>query len=128
MNKELLVKEAIIVADVENEISLEMAGKMVKNHQDQQSNTASHIFNMSKEAISMILSQPGCCGITFTEAQTQGGEKSLVCGGLDASGKVIIEVTAVDQMGNLTEKQGKFAVIKSLGADPLPVKISFWSL
>jgi hypothetical protein len=126
MNQELITKEQMISQEIGEEISLEQAAKMVKNHHDKMGAEASHAFSISKEEIAMILNQPGCVGITFKEAINDEGVKTLVYGGVDFKGNGILEIVTVDEMGKLDFEQGKIGIIKATGgSNVLPTKSWF---
>jgi hypothetical protein len=121
MNKESLVNELLDFQAIGGEISHELAAKMVKNHHDKYGVENSNSFLIGKDAIDMILSQPGCVGMCFSEAINEEGNKTLVYAGVDSNGKCIIELTSVDE-------KGKLAIIKgSLGDNLLPPPTSWWS-
>jgi hypothetical protein len=127
MNQELITKEQMISQEIGEEISLEQAAKMVKNHHDKMGAEASHAFSISKIEIEKILNQPGCMGITFKEAINEEGIKTLVFGGIDTKGNGILEIVTVDEMGKLDFEQGKIGVIKAVGggSNVLPTKSWF---
>ncbi len=115
MNKELLIEETKSSVQINGEITLEMAAKMVKNHVDQAAEEEATIFTIDRAAIESILSQPGCAGLSFSEAINEEGAKVMVFGGLTAKGKVLNEITSIDQSGKLGQQKGKFGTIVSLG-------------
>ena len=75
------------------EISHDVASKMVKDHHDKYTLDGSHSYIIGKNAIDMILAQPGCVGIRFFDALNEEGNKTLVYVGIDSKGKSIIEIT-----------------------------------
>jgi hypothetical protein len=91
-------------------ISLDLAGKLIKNHHDQYGFENSHSYNIGKDILVKILSQPHCVGISFRDAVNESGQKTLVYVGLDAKGKAILEITVVNE-------EGKIAVIEGLVGD-----------
>jgi hypothetical protein len=119
MNQELLTKEKTNSKEIGEEISLELAAKMVKNHHDKLGADESHTFNIGKDAIEMILSQSGCVGITFKEAINEDGLKTWVYGGIDSKGNSILEVVSVDEKGKLEFEKGKIGVIKASAGTPV---------
>jgi hypothetical protein len=121
MNKELLVKDQTNFQAIGEEISHELAAKMVKNHHDKHSLDKSCSYVIGKKIMEEILSQPGCIGLRFFDAYNESGEKTLVYVGIDAMGKSILEVTTVNS-------DGKIAVIKSIVGDQLLAPKPFhWS-
>jgi hypothetical protein len=91
-------------------ISLELAGKLIKNHHDQNGFENSHSYNIGKDILVKILSQPGCAGISFRDAVNEYGQKTLVYVGIDSGGKAILEITVVNE-------EGAIAVIEGLVGD-----------
>jgi hypothetical protein len=112
MNKELLVKAQIDFQAIGEEITHELAAKMVKDHHDKYTLDESHSYYIGKDIVNQVLSQPGCVGIRFFDALNETGEKTLVYVGVDAKGKSIIEITTIND-------NGKLAVIKSTIGDQL---------
>ncbi|HEY1871054.1 MAG TPA: hypothetical protein VGG71_08350, partial [Chitinophagaceae bacterium] len=89
MNKESLVKGQIDYTSIGEEISHELAGKMVKNHLDKHAENNSYSYYVGKDLIEQMLAQPGCVGVRFIDAINEIGEKTLVSIGYDAKGKDI---------------------------------------
>ena len=87
---------------------------MVKDHHDKYTLDESHSYIIGKNAIDMILAQPGCVGIRFFDALNEEGNKTLVYVGIDSKGKSIIEITTVNE-------DGKLAIIKAASGDHLLV-------
>ena len=114
MNKESLIKDKVDFKAVGEEISHEVAAKMVKDHHDKYTLDESHSYIIGKNAIDMILTQPGCVGIRFFDALNEEGNKTLVYVGIDSKGKTIIEITTVNE-------DGKLAIIKASSGDHLLV-------
>jgi hypothetical protein len=110
MNKELLVKSQVDFQSVGEQISHELAAKMVKNHHDMHSIDESNSYYIGKNIIEQMLAQPGCVGIRFFDAINESGNKTLVYVGIDAKGKSILEYSTVDDHGRL-------AVVEGMAAD-----------
>ena len=106
MNKESLVREQINFQTAGEEISHELAAKMIKDHHDKYSYEESHSYTIGREIIEKILSQPGCVGITFRDAINESGNKTLVYVGVNAKGKSILELTTVNDHGKLAVTPG----------------------
>jgi hypothetical protein len=106
MNKESLVKEKISFQAAGEEISHELAGKMIKDHHDKYSYEESHSYTIGKNIIEAILAQPGCVGITFRDAINESGQKTLVYVGVDSKGKGILEYTSVNDHGKIVVTEG----------------------
>jgi len=106
MNKESLVRAKIDFQAAGEEISHELAAKMIKDHHDKHSFEESHSYTIGKEMIQKILAQPGCVGITFRDAINEEGKKTLVYVGIDSKGKSILEYSSVNDHGKLAVTEG----------------------
>jgi len=115
MNKELLVKSHADFATVGEQISHELAAKMVKDHHDTHSVDESNSYYIGKNIIDQMLAQPGCVGIRFFDAINEAGKKTLVYVGIDAKGKSILEYSTVND-------HGKLAVVEGMSADKVLVQ------
>jgi len=115
MNKELLVKSQVEFPSIGEQISHELAAKMVKNHHDTHSIDDSNSYYIGRNIIDQMLAQPGCVGIRFFDAINEAGQKTLVYVGIDAKGKSILEYSTVND-------QGKLAVVEGMGADKVLVQ------
>ena len=105
MNKESLVKDKLEFQAIGEEISHELAARMVKDHQDLHAEE-SYSYYVGKNVIGQILAQPGCVGMRFFDAINEAGEKTLVYAGIDAKGKTIVEITTVNDHGKLAVTPG----------------------
>ncbi|HEY1870924.1 MAG TPA: hypothetical protein VGG71_07695 [Chitinophagaceae bacterium] len=105
MNKESLLKEHVDYQAIGEQISHELAAKMVKNHFDKYSDD-SKSYVVGKNMIEQVLAQPGCVGIRFHDAINEFGEKTLVYFGVDCKGKSILEYSTVDQHGKIAVTEG----------------------
>lgn len=121
MNKELLVKSQVDFPAVGEQISHELAARMVKNHHDAHSVDESNSYYIGKNIIEQMLAQPGCAGIRFFDAINENGQKTLVYVGIDAKGKSIVEFSTVNN-------HGKLAVVEGMAADKVLVDkpTSWW--
>jgi hypothetical protein len=115
MKKELLVKGQKDFAAVGEQISHELAAKMVKDHHDTHSIDESNSYYIGKNVIEQMLDQPGCAGIRFFDAINESGKKTLVYVGVDSKGKSILEYSTVND-------QGKLAVVEGMSADKVLVQ------
>jgi len=106
MNKESLVKEQVNYQTAGEEITHELAAKMIKNHHEKHSYEETHTYTIGKNIIEAILAQPGCVGIAFNDAINEFGNKTLVYVGIDAKGKGITELTTVNDHGKLAVTHG----------------------
>ena len=106
MNKESLVIEQKNISAIGEEISYELAGKMIKNHHDKYSTEDSCSYIIGKNALQQLMNQPNCVGIRFVDAVNESGEKTLVYVGIDEKGKNIIESTSVNQHGDIAVTEG----------------------
>lgn len=109
MKKELLVKNQADFASVGEQISHELAAKMVKNHHDVHSVEESNSYYIGKQIIEQMLAQPGCVGIRFFDAINEKGQKTLVYVGIDSKGKSILEYSTVNDYGKLAVSEGMIA-------------------
>lgn len=106
MNKESLVKEQIDFKAAGEEISHELAAKMIKDHHDKFSYEESYSYTIGRNIIEAILSQPGCVAITFRDAINEAGEKTLVYVGVDSKGNSLLEYTSVNEHGKIVVTPG----------------------
>jgi hypothetical protein len=118
MNQELLVKEKVDYQAVGEQISHELAAKMVKDHHDKHSLEGSNSFVIGKTIIEKVLAQPGCVGIRYFEALNSEGGKTLVYVGIDSKGKSILQFTSVNEHGKIAVTEG-MANDKALAPHPL---------
>jgi hypothetical protein len=115
MKKELFVKSQTDFAAIGEQISHELAAKMVKDHHDTHSIGESNSYYIGKNVIEQMLNQPGCAGIRFFDAINESGKKTLVYIGVDTKGKSILEYSTVND-------QGKLAVVEGMSADKVLVQ------
>jgi hypothetical protein len=106
MNKESLVKEQVDYQAVGEQISHELAGKMVKDFNDAHSLDQPNCSTIGKDIILKTLNQPGCMGLRFYDAINEYGNKTLVYVGIDAKGKNILEYATVNEHGDITVVEG----------------------
>jgi hypothetical protein len=100
MNKESQVIAGLDYESIGEEISMDLASKMVKDHSDANANQ-SFSYVIGKTIIEKILAQPGCVGIRFVDAINEEGTKTLVYVGLDSKGKTLLEISSVNEHGKL---------------------------
>jgi hypothetical protein len=112
MNKEPLVKDQVDFQTIGEEISHELAAKMVKDHHDKYTLDESNSYFIGKNIIDQVMAQPGCIGIRFFDALNEAGDKTLVYVGIDVKGKSIVEITTIND-------NGKLAIIKATIGDQL---------
>ena len=93
------------VAQIGEEIGLELGTQMVMNYQDANP-TDVQGFIIGRDIINQILSQPGCAAIKFYNAINENGEKTLVLVGADNDNKAILEYSVVSTSGKLDAKKG----------------------
>ena len=117
MNQESLVKEQKDYRTVSEEISLELAAKMVKDYHDKYSLEESNSFIVGKNLMEQTLAQPGCVGIRFFEALNEQGNKTLVYVGIDEKGNSILEYPIVNEHGKIVVLPGML-VDKAEGPKP----------
>jgi len=93
------------LAQVGEEIGLELGTQMVKNYQiANPSDVKSYV--VGREIIEKILSQPGCVAIKFFNATNEVGQKTLVYVGVNVEGKPILEYSIVNSDGMLLGENG----------------------
>jgi hypothetical protein len=105
MNKESLVREKVDYSAIGEQISQELAAKMVKDHYDANFED-SKAYVIGRHIIEQVLSQPGCVGMRMFDAINESGKKTLVYVGIDASGNNIIEQSTVNQHGKIVVTEG----------------------
>jgi len=88
------------LAAVGEDIGPELGAKMVKDFQDAFPNEIPWLY-CGKEIIQKILNQPDCQGIRFYHALNNIGEKTLVSVGIDSTGNIISQITAIDTYGEM---------------------------
>src|SRR5450631_2142511 len=106
MNKESQVRDQVNYEAIGEEISHELAAKMVKDHHDMHTVEGSNSYYIGKSVIDQILSQPGCVGLRIFDAINEVGGKTLVYVGIDSKGKSILEFTTVNDLGKLAVTPG----------------------
>ncbi len=114
MKKDLLVKSQVDFAATGEQITHELAAKMVKNHHDAFSIDESNSYYIGKNIIEQMLAQPGCVGIRFFDAINETGTKTLVYVGIDVKGKSILEYSIING-------HGKLAVVEGMASDKVLV-------
>ena len=86
------------VAQVGEEITHELGAQMITDYQA--ANPADvKSYQIGRNIIDQILSQPGCSGMRFYNAYNEKGEKTLVYTGVDEFGKSLVEYTVVNNEG-----------------------------
>ena len=86
------------IATIGEEIGLELGTQMVKGYQKANPSDV-HSYLIGRDIIDQILAQPGCVGIKFFNALDETGKKTLVYVGVDFEGSPIIEIKAVNRIG-----------------------------
>ena len=107
------------VAQIGEDVGLELGMKLVKDYFDAYPDQAyGHVIG--RDIMDKILAQPGCQGITIYPALDENGQRTLVYGGVDAEGQVILKVPVVGPDGALQYKNGIVAdrAITSDGETP----------
>jgi hypothetical protein len=99
MNKET-ISRSLTYASVGEPISHQLAEKMVKDYNDLHP-SEQYCFNVGKNIIHQILAQPGCEGLRIFKAINETGMETIVYAGIDKSGNVIFECSAVNEDGKL---------------------------
>jgi|SRR5450432_269523 len=107
MNKESQVRDQVNYEAIGEEISHELAAKMVKDHHDMHTLDGSYSYFIGKEIVDQVLAQSGCVGIRFFDALNEVGDKTMVYVGIDSNGKSIVNnTTSVNDYGKLAVTPG----------------------
>ena len=106
MKKTSLVKEPVDFATIGEQISHELAAKMVKNHHDKYGRENSYCYVTGNQVILDIMSQPGCAGLKVIEAVNELGQNTVVFVGIDAKGRNLTKITTVNDLGKLVVTEG----------------------
>lgn len=93
------------VASIGEEIGLDLGTKFIKDYQIANPTDAPY-YEIGRNIIDEILTQPGCVGIRFYNAYNEFGEKTLVYVGLNEEGKALIEFTCINNQGLLESHKG----------------------
>ncbi len=97
---------------VGEEISHDLAAKMIKDYQDAYPSESDFFFT-GKNIITKLLAQPGCVGMRIYNAIDQTtGKPTLVYVGINENGQPILEYSAVNNDGRL-ERLKAMAVDKN---------------
>jgi hypothetical protein len=96
--------EKLLDESVGEHIGYDLGLKMVKDHHDKFGNGNAQF--VGKNILEQILSQPDCIGISVYNALNESGNKTLVLVGLDSQNKPILNITAVNNNGNLVAREG----------------------
>jgi hypothetical protein len=92
------------IAQVGEAITHELGAQMITDYQAANP-TDTKSYQIGRDIIEQILSQPSCAGIKFYNAYNEAGKKTLVYAGIDETGKAIIEYTVVNNDGNFDSKK-----------------------
>jgi predicted alternative tryptophan synthase beta-subunit len=92
------------IAQVGEAITHELGAQMITDYQAANP-TDTKNYQIGRNIIEQILSQPGCAGIKFYNAYNEAGRKTLVYVGINEAGKSLVKYTTVSKEGSLgTEK------------------------
>ncbi len=108
------------VAAIGEEIGLELGKQMVNDYRTANPTDVA-FYEIGRNILDQVLSQPGCAGIRFYNAYNEMGEKTLVYVGLNKEGKAILEYTCINNEGVLESNKGIVADRIRTGNDG-PVK------
>lgn len=100
---ETVKNEPQVHANVGEHIGYELGAKMIKDYFDAYNEAGSQF--VGRNILEKILAQPGCIGIRIFKAMNEKGEKTYVITGVDAAGKPMLELTAVNPSGELTRNE-----------------------
>jgi hypothetical protein len=104
MEKGLTLEKTKSVAQIGEEIGLELGNNFVKAYQVANP-TDVHYYVVGRSILDQILAQPGCAGIKFLNAYNEMGEKTLVYVGVDANGQVQLDFSVVTAGGELSAER-----------------------
>jgi len=85
-------------------IGYDLGVKMVKDYYDKYGEGGAQF--VGRNILQQILDQPGCIGINIYKALNEKGEKTYVLVGLDQENDPILEITAVNVLGEIKSKEG----------------------
>lgn len=108
------------VAAIGEEIGLELGKQMVNDYRTANPTDVA-FYEIGRNILDQVLSQPGCAGIRFYNAYNEMGEKTLVYVGLNKEGKAILEYTCINNEGVLEANKGIVADRIRTGDNP-PIK------
>jgi len=97
--KEQLTK--LEVASIGEAIDHNLAKEMIQSYQTSYPEAFTAVV-VGRNIIDQILAQPGCVGIRFIDAINEEGQKTLVCVGVDATGKDILKNVVVERNGMIS--------------------------
>jgi hypothetical protein len=87
------------VAQIGEAIPHELGAKMICDYRN--ANPSDVIgYQIGRNIIEQILSQPDCAGIRFFNAYNETGDKTLVYTGIDQYGKTLIKYSVITEDGN----------------------------
>jgi len=99
-NAELEIRN---LSEVGEDIGLEKGLEMIVSYKHTFPETAVCHY-IGKNIIDKILAQPGCVGINFRKGLNATGTEHLIYTGVDANGKDILSLLAVEQDGRLIRR------------------------
>ena len=89
------------VASIGEAIDHNLAKEMIQSYQTSYPEAFTAVV-VGRNIIDQILAQPGCVGIRFIDAINEEGQKTLVCVGVDATGKDILKNVVVERNGMIS--------------------------
>jgi len=104
LKKEALIEEKNLHANIGEHIGYELGAKMVKDYCDKYQEAGSQF--VGRNILDQILAQPGCIGIKIFKALNESGEKTYVLTGVNQEGQEMLEVTAVNPLGEIKKQEG----------------------
>ena len=118
MYTKLLETQVVDFQAAGEQITHELAAKMVKDHHDKHTIDASYSYYIGKNIIDQLLAQPGCVGIRFFDALNELGNKTIAYVGIDSKGASILEYSSVNEHGKIATTEG-MAGDKALVTHPI---------
>lgn len=89
-------------ANVGENIGLSLGAEMISSYRQQNAADVVSYF-VGRNVIEEILTQPGCVGINFYNAYNETGEKTLVYVGVNSQGKDMLQLSYVNNAGDLNQ-------------------------
>lgn len=95
----------IELASVGEEIGKALGAQMISEYRAANPTDVTSYY-VGRNILEQIMAQPGCVGIKFYNAYNEVGQKTLVYIGVNAEGNDMLNVTAIDVDGQLSQKKG----------------------
>ncbi|MFT3702847.1 MAG: hypothetical protein QM802_10770 [Agriterribacter sp.] len=103
-NEPILQEEQASQVTIGKNVGYEKGAKMIKDYHDLHGENRCHF--VGRNILEKLLNQPDCIGINIYKALNDKGAQTYVFVGVDSTGKVILEYTAVNDNGDLASETG----------------------